>query len=143
MSEFSEFIHPLTSRSTNGDINDAELLLLSWVHSQSDAFIKGLNGIKGFGKPRLQMALQDALKELPSIAKKLVPTSEANAIYIHNDAVASLAHSPPKDNICNEARISSSLVFVKACLALICQCQNIDDFREYLVGNPVAFQALF
>ena len=141
---FLEFIHPVASRTTNGDLDDAELLLLSWVHSQSENFIKSLNGIEGLGQPRLQTALQEALKELPSIAKKFVPLSETNTIYVHNDAVASLAHSPPRDqNICNETLVSNSVVFVKACLALLCQSRNIDDLREYLVGNPVALQALF
>ena len=140
---FSEFIHAVTTRTSDGDIDDAELLLLSWVHSQPKKLIKSLIGIEGLGKPRLQNALQDALKELPSIAKKFVPMSESNAIYVHNDAVASLAHSPPRGNICNEALVSSSLVFVKACLALHCQSRNMDDFREYLVGNPVALQALY
>lgn len=93
----------MTSGATNGDIDDAELLVLSWVHSQSDRFIKSLEGIKGLAKTRLQSALQDVLKELPSIAKKLDQANDANTIYVHNDAVASLAaHSPPRGNFCNE-----------------------------------------
>ncbi|KAJ7392108.1 hypothetical protein OS493_013475 [Desmophyllum pertusum] len=138
-----EFIHPMTSRATNGDIDDTELLVLSWIHSQSEKFIKSLDGVNGLGKTRLQLALRDALKELPSIAKKFNQTSETNTIYIHNDAVASLAHSPPRDSLCNEVQASSSLVSVKACLGLLCQSQNLNDLREYLVGNPVSLQALF
>lgn len=133
----------MTSRATNGDIDDAELLVLSWIHSQSEKFIKSLDGVNGLGKTRLQLALRDALKELPSIAKKFNQTSETNTIYIHNDAVASLAHSPPRDSLCNEVQASSSLVSVKACLGLLCQNQNLNDLREYLVGNPVSLQALF
>ena len=122
----------MTSRTTNGNLDDTELLLLSWVHSQSENFIKSLQGIEGLGQPRLQTALQEALKEFPSIAKKLVPLPEANTIYVHNDAVASLAHSPPRNqNICNEALVSNNLVFVKACLALICQTGNVViDFNQ-------------
>lgn len=118
--------------------------MLSWVHSQSKKFIKSLDGVKGLAKTRLQSALQDVLKELPSVAKKFNQTSEANTIYVHNDAVASLAaHSPPRDNNCNEVQVSSSLVSVKASLGLLCQSQNLNDLREYLVANPVSMQALF
>lgn len=112
------------SRTTNGNLDDAELLLLSWVHSQSENLIKNVNGIEGLGQPLLQTALQEALKELP-IAKKFVPLSKTNTIYVHNDAVASLAHSPRNQNICNEALVSNSVVFVKACLSLLCQNTNI------------------
>ena len=106
---FLEFIKPATSRTANGDIDDAELHVLSWFHSQSDKFIKSLEGVKGLAKTRLQLALQEALTELPYITKHFDQTFEANTIYAHNDAVASLAaHSPPRSTLCNEVQISSS-----------------------------------
>ena len=138
-----EFIHSATSPATGGEIDDAELLVLSWIHSQSEKFIKSLNGIEGLKETRLQLALRDVLKELPSIAKKFDHSSEPNTIYVHNDAVATLAHSPPRESLCNEVRGSGSLVSVKTCLGLLCQSQNLNDLREYLVGNPVSLQAIF
>lgn len=116
---------------------------MSWVHSQSEKFIRSLSGTEGLGQSRLQRALRDTLKELPSISKKFDHSREPNTIYVHNDAVATLAHSPPRESFCREVGISGSLVFVKACLGLLCQSQNLNDLREYLVGNPVSLQALF
>ncbi|XP_020601048.1 uncharacterized protein LOC110040197 isoform X2 [Orbicella faveolata] len=135
-----EFIKPATSRTANGDIDDAELHVLSWFHSQSecsllgsqsirmfspgftvnqnvlswvhsqpDKFMRSLEGVKDLAKTRLQLALQEALTQLPSITKHFDQTFEANTIYAHNDAVASLAaHSPPRGTLCNEVQISSS-----------------------------------
>ena len=137
---FLEFIKPATSRTANGDIDDAELHVLSWFHSQSecsllgsqsirmfspgftvnqnvlswvhsqpDKFMRSLEGVKDLAKTRLQLALQEALTQLPSITKHFDQTFEANTIYAHNDAVASLAaHSPPRGTLCNEVQISSS-----------------------------------
>lgn len=139
----TEFIRSATSCASKGEIEDAELLVLSWVHSQSEKFIRSLSGIEGLGQSRLQRALRDTLKELPSISKKFDHSCEPNTIYVHNDAVATLAHSPPRESFCRELGISGSLVFVKACLGLLCQSQNLNDLREYLVGNPVSLQALF
>lgn len=81
--------------------------MLSWVHSQSEKFIKSLEGVKGLAKTRLKLALQEALTELPSITKTFDQTFEANTIYAQNDTVASLAsHSPPRGSLCNEVQIS-------------------------------------
>ena len=60
----SEFIHSAISCATYGEVEDADLLVFSRVHSRSEKlkFIRSLSSIEGLRQSRLQRAIRDTLK---------------------------------------------------------------------------------
>ena len=128
---FIEFFLP--DDKSSSQTADVELLLLSWIHSQSTDRVSDVtSGLRGLSQSRLRIALKDALKEYTAPRKK----SEAD--WKNDDDQTSLIKSEARE----ESKGFVESVTVKACLALLSQSNSIEYLGDFLLNNFKATQAL-